>query len=236
MNAVASNSAVTRRIGDNLGRIRQQINTAAGRAGRNPDDITIVAVSKTVDRATIDAAYDAGLRVFGENRVQDAIAKLRPALPTDASINLIGQLQSNKVKPAVQHFNLIESVDRPSLISALTSATQAIERTVPILLQVNVAGELQKSGCSPADAASLVEAILAAPYLALNGLMTIAPLVDDPEAVRPVFQELRGLRDELQRTFPGLELPILSMGMSNDFEIAVEEGSTHVRIGRALFS
>ncbi len=236
MDAVVATSAVSHQISENLDRIRDRISDAAARASRSPDDITIVAVSKTVDRATIDAAYDAGLRIFGENRVQDAVAKVQPALPADASMHLIGQLQSNKVKLAVQHFSLIESVDRPSLVAALASSSRAREQTIPILLQVNIAGEAQKAGCSRAEAASLVESILAAPYLELKGLMTIAPLVDDPEIVRPVFQGLRQLREELREQFPDLDLRVLSMGMSNDFEIAVEEGATHVRIGRALFT
>lgn len=236
MDAVAATPTVTSRIGDNLGRIRERISAAAVRAGRESDEITIVAVSKTVDRATIDAAYNAGLRVFGENRVQDAIAKLQPALPIDASMHLIGQLQSNKVKSAVQHFDLIESVDRPSLVVALDAASRARERTVPVLLQVNIAGEAQKAGCLPSDAAALVESLIGAPFLDLRGLMTIGPLVDEPDAVRPVFSGLRQLRDLLLTQFPDLALPVLSMGMSNDFEVAVEEGATHVRIGRALFT
>lgn len=236
MNAVAASPAVTERLGHNLGRIRERIEVASRKAGRNPAEITVVAVSKTVDRATIDAAYLAGLRVFGENRVQDAIAKLEPALPTDASTHLIGQLQSNKAKLAVRHFDLIESVDRPSLISALIAAAEGRDHAMQILLQVNVAGETQKAGCSPADAPRLIESILAAPTLALRGLMTIAPLVDDIEAVRPVFAGLRELGADLRVRFPELDLPVLSMGMSNDFEIAVEEGATHVRIGRALFA
>ena len=236
MDAVAATPDVTSRIGANLVSINERISAAASRAGRGQDEITIVAVSKTVDRATIDAAYDAGLRVFGENRVQDAIAKLQPALPADASMHLIGQLQSNKARPAVQHFDLIESVDRPSLVTALDAASRAREHTTPVLLQVNVAGESQKAGCLPSDSAALVELIRAAPFLDLMGLMTIAPLVDDSEAVRPVFRGLHQLRAQLRLQFPDLALPVLSMGMSNDFEVAVEEGATHVRIGRALFA
>ena len=236
MDAVAVTQSVSSTIGDNLALIRKRISAAADRAGRNPADITIVAVSKTVDRATIDAAYAAGLRFFGENRVQDAVAKLQPALPADASMHLIGQLQSNKVKLAIQHFDLIESVDRQSLVAALDLASRAREVTVPVLLQVNIAGESQKAGCHPSEAIALVESLVAAPYLNLKGLMSIAPLVDDPEAVRPVFKGLRQLRDQLIAQFPDRALPVLSMGMSNDFDVAVEEGATHVRIGRALFA
>jgi pyridoxal phosphate enzyme (YggS family) len=236
VNNLAETAAVADQIGENLAQIRERIAVASTKAGRHPDEITIFAVSKTVDRATIDAAYRAGLRAFGENRVQDAIAKLDPPLPADASMHLIGQLQSNKAKLAVQHFDLIESVDRPSLVAALASAAQARKLTVPVLVQVNIAGETQKAGCTPADAPALIESILAAPNLSLAGLMAIAPLVEDSEAVRPVFSGLRELRDRLRVSYPELNLSVLSMGMSNDFEIAVEEGASHVRIGRALFS
>ena len=236
MDAVVGDPAISRGIEKNLGHVQERIAAAAARSGRNPADITIVGVSKTVDRATIDAAYGAGLRVFGENRVQDAIAKLQPDLPADATMHLIGQLQTNKVKLAVQHFDLIESVDRPSLVASLATASLSREQMIPILLQVNVAGEAQKAGCSLDEAPSLVESILAAPFLALEGLMTIAPLVNDAEEARTVFRGLFDLREKLSEQYPQLDLPILSMGMTNDFEIAVEEGATHVRIGRALFS
>lgn len=225
------------RIHDNLERIRRDALAAAERSGRSGPDVTIVAVSKTVDRATMAAAFSAGVRVFGENRVQDAVAKLATPLPAGASVHLIGQLQTNKVKPVVRHFDVVESIDRPTLIDALGVAVSAVRtEPLPILLQVNIAGESQKAGCDPADAQSLVARILDAPAFALQGLMTIAPLVDDSEDVRPVFAGLRMLRDQLTAQFEGLPLPVLSMGMSNDFAIAIEEGATHIRIGRALFA
>lgn len=209
---------------------------AAARAGRRPDDVVLVGVSKTVGRETIDAAYAAGLRHFGENRVQDALAKLAaPPLPADATVHLIGQLQTNKARPAVGLFGMVESVDRPSLVEALAKEADRAGRRLPVLLQVNVAGEAQKAGCPPAESAALVARIAAAGTLDLRGLMTIAPLVADPEETRPVFRGLRELRDDLRDRSAIGELPVLSMGMTNDYAVAIEEGATAVRIGRAIF-
>ena len=215
--------------------VRELVAAAAQRAGRSPQDVTLVGVSKTVDRQMVDVAYRAGLRHFGENRVQEAVAKFAAPLPADASLHLIGQLQTNKAKPAARLFSYVESVDRAGLIDALARAAAAEERDLPVLLQVNVAGESQKAGCAPADAPALVRQLRAAGGLRLLGLMTIAPLVDDLEAARPVFRALRSLRDGLCEQVPDVQLPILSMGMSNDFAVAIEEGATHVRIGRAIF-
>lgn len=219
----------------NIARVQESVARAEVRSGRPAGSVTVVAVSKTVERAAIDGAYRLGLRHFGENRVQDAVAKYQEALPADSTLHLIGQLQSNKARPAADLFDVIESVDRPSLIDALARATVERERPLSVLLQVNVARETQKAGCDPQDAVSLVEAILAHPSLELRGVMTIAPLVEEPEDVRPVFSGLRLLRDDLRQRFPTLPLEVLSMGMSNDFAVAIEEGATHVRVGRAIF-
>ncbi len=232
---LTTSSAVVSDLMERLATIRLAIEHAAARTDRDPSGITLVGVSKTVDRAMIDAAYDAGLRQFGENRVQDAAAKFGASFPADARAHLIGQLQSNKAKTAVRIFDVIESVDRPSLVAALVAATAGLERPIPVLLQVNIAREPQKTGCAPEDAAALVGSIRACSGLDLRGLMTIAPLADDIETVRPVFAGLRTLRDDLRHRHPGLSLSVLSMGMSNDFGVAIEEGATHVRIGRALF-
>lgn len=220
------------------GRISQvlsEVAAAVERAGREAESVTVVAVSKTVGRDIVDAAYGAGLRHFGENRVQDASSKFAEPLPGDATLHMIGQLQSNKANLAARIFQLIESLDRPSLIKELDKQASKIERTIPVLLQVNIAGEVQKAGCSPEDVDSLVEQLRQSQNLDLLGLMTIAPLVDDPEAARPVFRGLRELRDRLRERYPELTLPVLSMGMSNDYPIAIEEGATHVRVGRAIF-
>jgi len=215
--------------------LQRRIATVADGSGRSISDITLVAVSKTVDRATVDAAYEVGLRTFGENRVPDARAKFAQPLPDGARLHLIGQLQTNKASHAVDLFDLIESVDRPSLIAELEKQGQRRGRVVPILLQVSIAGEEQKAGCAPNEVDALVSAIAAASHLQLRGLMTIAPLVDDPEEARPVFAGLRELRDRISAAHPSFPLPIISMGMSNDFEVAIQEGATHVRVGRAIF-
>jgi pyridoxal phosphate enzyme (YggS family) len=214
--------------------IRGQVAQAALRADRNPDDITIVAISKTFPRASVDEAYALGFRHFGENRVQEIRDKFQTPLPDDADVHLIGPLQTNKVRQALGTVSRIETVDRPRLVNALAKALPSLERTCSVLVQVNIAGEEQKSGCSPEDAEAIVRQIMEVPELTCDGLMTMAPYVDDPESIRPVFTGLRELRDRLRES-TGLALPVLSMGMSGDFHVAIEEGSTHVRIGRALF-
>jgi pyridoxal phosphate enzyme (YggS family) len=220
---------------DRIERVREAIGSAALTSGRHPEDVTLVAVSKTAGRAEVDAAYDFGLRHFGENRVQEARAKFAAALPPDAVLHLIGQLQTNKAAVATRLFELIESVDRPSLVDELERQGAKLERVIPILVEVSVAGEAQKAGCPLAGVRDLIARIEARRHLALRGLMTIAPLVDDPERTRPVFRELRVLRDELCTEGPGRDLRILSMGMTNDFPVAIEEGATQVRVGRAIF-
>lgn len=215
--------------------VRAGVEQAARAAGRDPSEVTLVGVSKTVGREVVDAAWSLGLRHFGENRVMDCRDKYATPLPPGSMLHLIGQLQTNKAAVAVDLFDLIESVDRGSLVQELEKQGAKRERKVPILLQVNVAREEQKSGCEPEDVDQLVEQILGSPHLSLEGLMTIAPLAESAEAVRPVFRGLRETRDRLRATYPGLALAILSMGMSNDYGVAIEEGATHVRVGRALF-
>jgi pyridoxal phosphate enzyme (YggS family) len=215
--------------------IQERVNRAAALAGRDPESVTIVGVSKTFPRDLVDAAYEAGLRVFAENRVQEAREKFASPLPDDASLHMIGHLQTNKVKYAVGFFSCVESVDRANLIESLANEAAKRDVVVPILLQVNVAREPQKSGCDPDDVDMLVDLIASRPNLRCDGLMTIAPLVADPEDARPVFRDLRLLRDRLRERHSGMSLDVLSMGMSGDFEVAIAEGATHVRIGRALF-
>jgi PLP dependent protein len=218
-------------------KVRAMVADASRSSGRRPEDVTIVAVTKTVDRDAIDEAYALGIRHFGENRVQDARRKLtdlRP-LPDGTMLHLIGQLQTNKVKPAVALFDIIESVDRISLIDMLEKEAERRGEPVSVLLQVNVAREPQKAGCTPESASDLMQRLVRSPWLRPHGLMTIAPLVVDPEETRPVFSALRGLRDVLQREHSTVDLDTLSMGMSDDFRVAIEEGATSVRIGRAIF-
>jgi pyridoxal phosphate enzyme (YggS family) len=212
-----------------------RIADAARASGRRPEDVTLVAVSKTVSRPRVDEAFALGLCHFGENRVQDAGRKFPVPLPAGGRLHLIGQLQSNKARPAIALFDVIESVDRPSLIDALEKEAERRGQPLPVLLQVNVAHEPQKAGCDPDAAPSLMERLVRSPWLMPQGLMTMAPLVDAPEQVRPVFAALRTLGEALQRQHQDVDLHTLSMGMSNDFRVAIEEGATSVRIGRAIF-
>jgi pyridoxal phosphate enzyme (YggS family) len=198
--------------------------------------VTIVAVSKTAGRAEVDGAYRAGVRDFGENRVQAAAEKFASPMPPDARLHMIGHLQSNKAGVALEIFSLIHSVDRQSLIRALQKHAITREAPVDVLLQVNVAGESQKSGCDPSEVRELARQIARANELNLLGLMTMAPLVEDAELVRSVFRQLAQTRMQLSAESSIGSLPILSMGMTNDFEVAIEEGATHVRIGRAIFA
>lgn len=215
--------------------MREQVGEAALAAGRDANAVTVVAVSKTMPRSAVDEAVRLGLTHFGENRVQEAREKFAKPLPPGATLHLIGQLQSNKARHACRLFACIESVDRPSLVDALAVEATKAERLMPVLIQVNVAGEAQKAGCTPEDARALAMQIMSTECLRLDGLMTIAPLVADAEETRPVFRSLRELRDRLRDELHGQDLPVLSMGMSNDFAVGIAEGATHVRIGRAIF-
>jgi pyridoxal phosphate enzyme (YggS family) len=214
--------------------VQTRVEHAAERAGRDPDSVTIVGVTKTVGRVEVDEAYALGLRVFGENRVQDAKAKFARPLPDEASLHMIGSLQTNKAKVAAELFDVIESVDRASLVEALAKQAEALGSPIEILLEINVAGEAQKAGCPLDDARALLDLVVAAGGLRPIGLMTMAPLVTEQEDARPVFRRLRELAQSLEHS-RGIALPVLSMGMSNDFEAAIAEGATHVRIGRAIF-
>ncbi len=220
---------------ERITRAQASIADAATNAGRSPAEITLVAVTKTVERPTIEEAYDRGIRHFGENRVQEAARRFDPPLPPDAHLHMIGQLQTNKARQSVSLFNLIESVDRPSLVHALDKEAGRLQRPLPVLIQVNIAGEAQKAGCPPEQTASLIALVQTASWLRLRGLMTIAPLVSAPEDARPVFAGLRALRDQLLAANPALSLDVLSMGMTDDYPIAIAEGATEVRIGRAIF-
>lgn len=212
-----------------------RVQASALAAGRDPHSVTITAVSKTFEREAVDQAYRLGLSTFAENRVQEARAKFAGVLPGDMRLTMIGQLQTNKVRQALTVFDRIESVDRESLIDTLEKESARLDTLTSVLLQVNIGREPQKSGCMPEEAAALVERVLLAPHLRLDGLMGIAPLGDDAEDARPSFSLLRELRDDLQRDHDNLSLEVLSMGMSGDFEVAIAEGATHVRIGTAIF-
>ncbi len=214
-------------IGARLAVVRARIAAAAERAGRDPNDITLIGVTKTHGVDAIAAACDAGLRDFGENRVQEAaqkVAALHGKVPA-ARWHLIGHLQRNKAAAAIGLFDILHSVDSERLAETIDAHA---ERPVRVLLEVNVSGEASKFGVPPADVAAIAERIGRLPGIELVGLMTVAPSVADAEAVRPVFQTLRELRDTAG-------LRDLSMGMTDDYEVAVEEGSTLVRVGRAIF-
>ena len=215
-----------------LAHISGAIANAAARLGRNPSEVELIAVSKTQLADSVREALHAGVTCFGENKVQEARLKIDEI--GRGVWHLIGHLQTNKAREAVRLFDSIDSVDRLDLAQEINHRADALGKTQKVLLQVNVAGESTKFGCAPDAARALAEAINALPRLALHGLMTIAPYSPEPEKSRPHFAALRELRDKIQ-TETGLQLPILSMGMSGDFEAAIEEGSTAVRIGTALF-
>ena len=215
---------------DRLEKVEQRIVAACKAAGRSRDDVQLLAVSKTRPPEAVREAAECGLRLFGENRVQEAQSKISMC-PTGLEWHLIGHLQSNKAKVAVRYFQMIHSVDSLKLLQALeTHATT----TLPILLQVNVSGEAAKFGMKPAEVADVIRAANQMQKVEVHGLMTIPPFSPDPEKTRVHFAALRELRDQLQIE-TDTPLPELSMGMSHDLEVAIEEGSTWVRIGTDLF-
>jgi len=207
---------------------------AAERVGRDPTELRLIAVGKTHPAAYVKGAVEAGVTDLGENRVQEAAAK-KADVP-GATWHLIGRLQRNKARVALATFDVIQTVDRPTLVARLAALLEEEwpGRRLQVLVEVNVGGESQKTGVLPAGAENLVREVLGQPCLELAGLMTVPPFLADPEAVRPYFRRLRVLRDELSQRL-GAPMPQLSMGMSHDFEVAIEEGATWVRVGTAIF-
>ncbi|MFQ5927313.1 MAG: YggS family pyridoxal phosphate-dependent enzyme [Terriglobia bacterium] len=218
-----------------LERVQERIHAALRCAGRS-DAVTLVAVTKTVAPERIGEAYRCGLRHFGENRVQEFDAK-RPLLTLPATTwHLVGHLQSNKARRAVELFDCVESLDSSHLADRLERFAAAAGKRLPVLLQLHLGDEAAKFGVAEADLLPLAEHVASLPHLELRGLMLLPPYFDDPEQVRPFFRRLRQLAEELaRRLIPGLPRPELSMGMSHDFEVAIEEGATIVRLGTALF-
>jgi pyridoxal phosphate enzyme (YggS family) len=216
-------------VAERVEAVRRRIESACARAGRPPDEVTLVAITKTFPPAAVREAAAAGLRDFGENRVQEAQAKLPQLadLTPRPTWHMVGHLQTNKVKTAMGLFDIIQSVDSLHLAEAISGRAPE-NRRVPVLLEVNVAGESAKYGFRPEELPEAAAAAQRLPGLDVRGLMTVAPLVEDAEEVRPVFRRLR----ELARA---VHLRELSMGMTDDFEVAVEEGATIVRVGRAIF-
>jgi pyridoxal phosphate enzyme (YggS family) len=221
-------------IAANVARVQARIADAAARAGRRPGDVRLIAVTKTVDPGRIREAGSCGLREFGENRVQEARDKVA-AVP-GATWHLIGHLQRNKVKEALRLFAMIHSVDSRALAEEVSRRAAAAEARIDVLIEVNISGEAAKHGVAPEDAGALARDVAGMPGVRLRGLMAMAPLAEDAEETRPYFRRLRELRDRIQDAHPEAGARELSMGMSNDFEVAVEEGATMVRVGRALFA
>jgi PLP dependent protein len=220
-------------IAENLAGIHARIAAACDRAGRTPDSVRLMAVSKNQPPERVEEAASLGLGLFGENRVQEARAKI-PMCPGRLEWHLIGHLQSNKARDAVALFRMVQGVDSLDLARELQKQAEKQARTLPVLLEVNVAGEASKFGWAPERLLAELPEANRLGRLEIHGLMTVAPYAVDAERVRPVFRRLRELRDRAEQML-GAPLPVLSMGMSGDLEVAIEEGATLVRIGTALF-
>ncbi len=226
-------------IAENLAAVREQMRRAAERAGRDPQSIRLMAVSKGKSAEDIRQAVLAGQTLFGENRVQEMTSKA-PTLADlpGARFHMIGHLQSNKAKPGAELFHAVDSLDSVKLGDRLDKAAAELGKTLDVLIEINIGGEEAKSGVAP-DSAELENILAAAAgwkHLRLRGLMTVPPYTDNPEGARPFFRRLRDLRDSIAaRALPGVAMDELSIGMSHDFEIAIEEGSTCVRVGTAIF-
>ncbi len=218
-------------IAENIAEVRKRIAAACERAGRSADTVLLLPVSKGHSAEAVEEAARLGFRVFAENKVQEAKAKI-PQCSSRLQWHMIGHLQSNKARDAVQMFSMIESIDSLSLAQEVNKWAEKLRRRIPILVEVNTGGEGSKYGFKPGEIP--IEEINALPRLEVQGLMTVAPYTPTPERVRPYFRQLRDLKDECSSRL-GAPLPHLSMGMSGDFEVAIEEGATIVRIGTALF-
>lgn len=223
-----------RGIREGLAAVERRIDRACEIAGRPRDEVTLLPVTKTIAAPRVAVAVEAGYRAIGENRVQEAVAKRAALDGYDVRWHLIGHLQRNKVKQALEFADCIQSVDRLPLVERLVQRLEAREQTREVLLQVNTSGAESQFGVAPEEAGELAAAMAREPVLDLRGLMTIGRLVEDPEDARDCFRGLRGLRERLQEQL-GHALPVLSMGMSGDLEVAIEEGATLVRVGSAIF-
>jgi len=225
---------VMERISGNVERVLEAIRAACDRSGRSPEEVKLVAVTKTVDLERIQAAILSGVRVFGENYIQEAREKIS-AIAKPVEWHFIGHLQRNKAKYAVKLFDMIETVDNIKLAAELQKRAEKLSKVQPVLVQVNISGEETKSGISPTELPELLKFMTKSTSLEFKGLMTMPPYFEDPENARPYFVRLRELRDEMKNRFPNLSFEELSMGMSGDFAVAIEEGATIVRVGTAIF-
>jgi pyridoxal phosphate enzyme (YggS family) len=218
-----------------LSGVRDRIARAALRAGRDPASVTLVAISKTFPPDAVRVAADAGQIDFGENKVQEALVKMSVVGDDRLRWHLVGHLQSNKARKAAERFDTIHSVDSPALLLKIDEGARACGRTIDVLIQVDLAGESTKYGAPAEDVPAILEAASSCHGCRVVGLMTLPPAVGDPNAARPYFASLRNLRDRLVAERPAATLAELSMGMSHDFEVAIEEGATMVRVGSAIF-
>jgi PLP dependent protein len=240
-------STMTDTLAERIAGVQNRITEAAARADRDPADVLLVAVTKTHGLDAVQAAYQAGIRNFGENRVEEADQKITAAsgLPADVAWHMIGHIQSRKTDDVARLFSWVHSIDRRKIAQRLSEAVSGTGQILSVFLEVNVSGEESKYGFDLADwpsdlmpldhFCSDIQQLLMLPGLRVEGLMTMAPFSDDPENARPVFQRLRLLRDVLRERFPGTLWPHLSMGMTADYEVAIEEGATIVRVGTAIF-
>ena len=223
-------------VAQNVARVQERIRQAAGRVGRDPEDIQLIAASKTVEAARIRAAIAAGIEILGENYLQEARKKIGQLGSQRVEWHCIGALQRNKVRYIFDLFSMVHAVDRLSLAEEISRRGERLGRSMQVLLEVNTGGEVTKSGFEPQVLLAEVEKLAALPFIQVRGLMTIPPPTPEPEGARPYYQELRDLRDQLQRRgIEGLDFTELSMGMTADFEVAIEEGATMVRVGTAIF-
>ena len=222
-------------IAENLAAVHARITAACARAGRDPSSVTLINVSKTKPVEQLMEAYQAGERVFGENKVQEILEK-SPLMPPDVHWHMIGHLQRNKVRQVIDQVDMIHSVDSLRLAETIEQEAARKNLIIPVLVEVNVAQEISKFGLSVEDAPDLILQLSRMPHIRVSGLMTIAPFVENPEKNRPVFRKLNELSvDILQKNINNVNMDVLSMGMTGDFEVAIEEGATMVRVGTGIF-
>ena len=226
-------------IPENIERVRERIRAAVRRAGRNADEVALMAVTKTFPPGSIRQAYEAGMTLFGENRVQEFAGKAEALRDLhDAAWHMIGHLQTNKAAKAAELFSGVDSVDSLRLAQKLNSSAKEVNKNLGVLVEINVGGEVAKSGIAPesSDLEELLRSAGELEHLEIRGLMTVPPFTEDPQQARRFFRKLRTLREEIAcRGLPRIGMDVLSMGMSHDFEVAIEEGSTCVRVGTAIF-